>query len=70
MLGASKPDDLTRRYRIQRFDVTGYEAAAQVTQHVAYHLGQIIYLTKQKRAKDLGFTRLPAASSTANERKL
>lgn len=70
VLGRLKPDNLTRRYRIQGFDVTGYEAAAQVTQHVAYHLGQIIYLTKQKRAKDLGFTRLPAASSKASERKL
>lgn len=65
-----RPGDLTRRYRIQGFDVTGYEAAAQVTQHVAYHLGQIIYLTKLKRAQDLGFTRLPSASSKASERKL
>jgi uncharacterized damage-inducible protein DinB len=70
VLGRLKPDDLTRRYRIQGFDVTGYEAAAQVTQHVAYHLGQIIYLTKLKRAQDLGFTRLPAASSKASERRL
>lgn len=65
-----KPEDLTRNYRIQGFDVTGYEAAAQVVQHIAYHLGQIIYLTKLKRAKDLGFTRLPTPSSKASERKL
>ena len=65
-----KPEDLTRRYRIQAFDVTGYEAAAQVTEHVSYHLGQIIYLTKLKRARDLGFTRLPAPSSKAAERRL
>lgn len=65
-----KPGDLTRRYRIQGFDVTGYEAAAQVAQHVAYHLGQIIYLTKLKRGQDLGFTRLPSASSKPSERKL
>lgn len=65
-----KPGDLTRNYRIQGFDVTGYEAAAQVIQHIAYHLGQIIYLTKLKRAKDLGFTRLPTSSSKASERKL
>lgn len=65
-----RPEDLTRRYRIQGFDVRGYEAAAQVTEHVSYHLGQIIYLTKLKRGKDLGFTRLPAADSKANERKL
>ena len=70
VLGRLKPGDLTRSYRIQAFDVTGYEAASQVTEHVSYHLGQIIYLTKLKRARDLGFTRLPSASSKASERKL
>jgi uncharacterized damage-inducible protein DinB len=70
VLARIKPADLTRRYRIQQFDVTGYEAAAQVTEHVAYHLGQIIYVTKLKRAKDLGFTRLPTASSKASERNI
>ena len=62
--------DLTRRYRIQHFDVSGYEAAAQVIEHVAYHAGQIIYVTKLKREKDLGFTQLPSATSKSNERKL
>lgn len=70
VLGRLKPEDLTRSYRIQAFDVTGYEAAAQVVEHVSYHLGQIIYVTKLRRAKDLGFTRLPTASSKASERKL
>ena len=70
VLDRLKPEDLTRRHRIQGFDVTGYEAAAQVVQHVAHHLGQIIYLTKLKRAKDLAFTRLPTPSSKASERKL
>jgi len=62
--------DLTRRYRIQHFDVSGYEAAAQVIEHVAYHAGQIIYVTKLKREKDLGFTQLPSATSKSSERKL
>ena len=69
-LARLKPSDLTRRYRIQQFDVTGYEAAAQVIEHMAYHTGQIIYATKLKRAKDLGFTRLPSAASKASERTL
>ena len=69
VLARVKGDDLTRPYRIQEFDVTGYYAAAQVTEHAAYHLGQIIYITKLKRAKDLGFTRLPSADSKASERK-
>jgi uncharacterized damage-inducible protein DinB len=70
VLARLKPGDLTRRYRIQQYDVTGYQAAAQVEEHVAYHLGQIIYVTKLKRGKDLGFTRLPSASSAASERQL
>ena len=63
-------NDLTKRRRIQQFDVTGYEAAAHVIEHVAYHSGQIIYITKLKRAKDLGFTRLPSTVSKPAERKL
>jgi uncharacterized damage-inducible protein DinB len=70
VLARLKPADLSRSYRIQQYDVTGYEAATQVTEHVAYHLGQIIYVTKMKRAKDLGFTRLPSASSKPSERKI
>lgn len=70
VLAGLKPGQLTRRHRIQGFDVTGYEAAAHVIEHVAYHSGQIIYITKLKRAKDLGFTQLPSASSKASERKL
>jgi uncharacterized damage-inducible protein DinB len=65
-----KPAALTRPYRIQGYDVSGYEAAAHVIEHVAYHAGQIIYITKLKRAKDLGFTRLPSTASKADERKL
>ena len=70
VLGRLEPGELTRRGRIQGYDVTGYEAAAHVIEHVAYHAGQIIYITKLKRAKDLGFTQLPSAASKARERKL
>jgi hypothetical protein len=41
-----------------------------VIEHVAYHAGQIIYITKLKRAKDLGFTQLPSTDSKASERRL
>jgi uncharacterized damage-inducible protein DinB len=70
VLARLRPSVLTRHFRIQGYDVTGYEAAAQVIEHVAYHLGQIIYVTKLKRAKDLGFTQLPSTASKADERKL
>jgi len=70
VLARLKAGDLARRYRIQEYDVSGYQAATQVIEHVAYHLGQIIYVTKLKRGIDLGFTRLPLASSEASERKV
>src|SRR5207245_9653402 len=65
-----KAGDLARRYRIQEFDVTGYEAAAQVIEHVAYDAAQIIYVTTLKRARELGFSGIPSASSEASERRL
>lgn len=53
------PDTLSRSYRIQSFRVTGLAAISDVIGHFAYHSGQIIFVTKLKRGKDLGFTRLP-----------
>jgi uncharacterized damage-inducible protein DinB len=60
------PQDLLRHYTIQGFDVTGYSATADVLAHFAYHSGQIFYVTKLRRSKDLGFTRLPRASGSKN----
>jgi len=51
--------DLARPYRIQGFRVKGMDAVAHVTEHFAYHTGQIIYLTKLQLGVDMGFTRLP-----------
>lgn len=65
-----KPQLLTQMFRIQGYDVSGYEAAAHVIEHVAYHTGQIIYVTKLKRAKDLGFTKLPTVASKPADRML
>jgi hypothetical protein len=44
---------------IQGFRVTAFEAITHVTEHFAYHSGQIIYATKMRLRGDLGFTRLP-----------
>jgi len=52
-------ESLTRRYEIQGYRVTGLETVYHVAEHFAYHAGQIIFITKQMRGKDLGFTRLP-----------
>ena len=51
---------LSRRYVIQGFRVTGLAAVAHVYSHLTYHAGQILYITKLQRARDLRFTKLPA----------
>ena len=53
------PADLGRSRTIQGYHVAGLEALVHVTEHFAYHTGQIILITKMRRRKDLGFTRLP-----------
>ena len=52
-------DSLSRKYEIQGYRVTGMDAAFRVAEHFGHHTGQIIYITKLKRAQDLRFTRLP-----------
>ena len=52
-------DDLVREYAIQGFRTTGCAAIARITAHFANHAGQVIYVAKMRRGKDLGFTRLP-----------
>ena len=59
VLARLSDDSLSRKYVIQGFHVTGLDAAFHVTEHFGYHTGQIIYITKLKRAHDLRFTRLP-----------
>jgi len=44
---------LSRRYTIQGFDVTGVATVSHVVEHFAYHTGQIIFVTKLKRGRDL-----------------
>jgi len=63
-----RPEALTRRYLIQGFQVTGLHAVSNVAEHFAYHTGQIIYITKHKRARDLRFTKLSV--STLRQTKL
>jgi uncharacterized damage-inducible protein DinB len=61
VLARLSEEDLATRHPIQRFRVTGFEAISHVTEHFALHTGQIIYITKLQRGRDLGFTRLPGA---------
>src|SRR5262245_55973349 len=58
-IAALPADAFAREYVIQGYHVSGLVAASSVAEHFSYHAGQIIYLTKLKRGKDLRFTRLP-----------
>lgn len=49
--------DLLATYEIQGFTVSGLHAVYQVIEHFALHYGQVLYITKQFRGEDLGFTR-------------
>jgi uncharacterized damage-inducible protein DinB len=60
VLAKLSDDALSQKYDIQGYKVTGLDAVYHVTEHFGYHTGQIIYITKLKRAQDLKFTRLPA----------
>jgi uncharacterized damage-inducible protein DinB len=57
------PDDLTREYLIQGFRLSGLQALWHVVEHFAHHSGQIVLVTKMKRRRDLGFTRLPGQAA-------
>lgn len=64
VLARLSDDSLARKHTIQGLHVTGLEAVLHVVEHFSYHTGQIIYITKLKRAEDLKLTRLPAIKKT------
>jgi len=49
--------DLLAEYDIQGYHVTGLQAVYQVVEHFGLHYGQIAYITKMLRDRDLGFYR-------------
>ena len=49
--------DLRATFLIQGYTVSGLEAVGQVVEHFGLHYGQIVYITKSIRGKDLGFYR-------------
>jgi len=59
VLARLSEDSLLLKHDIQGYHVAGLDAAFHVTEHFGYHTGQIIYITKLKRARDLRFTHLP-----------
>ena len=61
--------DLERFYTIQGFRVSGITAIQHVLEHFAYHSGQIAYVTKLRRQRDLGLTQLPGEKPKARSRQ-
>jgi uncharacterized damage-inducible protein DinB len=57
VLSRLSADDLTETHTIQKLRVTGLNAVQHVVEHFAFHSGQIIFITKQSRNRDLGFVR-------------
>jgi uncharacterized damage-inducible protein DinB len=54
---ALPPESLTRRLKIQSYDVTALEAIYHAVEHFSGHTGQIIYATKLLLGEDLEFHR-------------
>lgn len=52
------PGNLLDHRRIQKYDVTCLDAILHVVEHVAQHMGQIIYITKLRKGIDLKFYNL------------
>lgn len=49
--------DMAAPFEIQGYRVTGLRAVYQVVEHFGLHYGQIVYITKMLRDRDLGFYR-------------
>jgi uncharacterized damage-inducible protein DinB len=48
-------EDLLATWNIQGYTVTGLAAVYQVVEHFGLHYGQIVYITKMQKGRDLGF---------------
>ena len=54
-LAAFPPERLAERVHIQGRDVTVFDAVYHVVEHCAMHTGQILWITKARSGRDLGF---------------
>jgi uncharacterized protein DUF1572 len=57
VLASLSEADLLTTFKIQGYTVSGLHAVYQVVEHFGLHYGQIAYVTKLLRGKDLGFYR-------------
>lgn len=54
-LDQTQPRDLLKVYTVQGFEEKGISILVHVVEHFSYHVGQITYFTKWKKAKDMGY---------------
>ena len=50
-----KPEHLLEMYAVQGFQESGISILTHVVEHFSYHVGQITYITKALKDKDLGY---------------
>jgi uncharacterized damage-inducible protein DinB len=67
VISGLSPENLEARYTIQGLRVPGFQAVFHVAEHFAFHSGQIQFITKLRRGRDLGFTRLPGPRGKAEK---
>lgn len=55
VLARVTPDVLLATHRVQGFEETGTAILLHVTEHYSYHVGQITYAVKSRKAVDVGY---------------
>jgi uncharacterized damage-inducible protein DinB len=55
VLDGVTPELLVRTHAVQGFEETGVAILVHVTEHFSYHVGQITYAIKSRRAVDMGY---------------
>ena len=55
LLPTLSPEQLLQTYEVQIFRPTGMGILIHVTEHFSYHLGQITYIVKMQKDRDMGY---------------
>ncbi len=55
LLPTLSPEQLLQTYEVQIFRTSGMGILVHVTEHFSYHLGQITYIVKMLKDRDMGY---------------
>lgn len=66
VINAVRPETLQERRTIQGRDTTTFDAIYHVVEHFSTHVGQILYISKLRSGKDLGFYQVVDGIARAN----